>query len=273
MNDYSEVMKSEDASPALRKLTENFARHLRHGLPPMERIDETFVLLVCPAGDDWAIGLRVDFSSESWSIAEVVALPAGPVRTLPDVNSVGVRSYVEAAVNTARNSRRVAAEQLAILEGNADFLQQRFEAWRDKTSPKTNVEYAALAAKYAEQIRSGNTRATATLAELVDMSPSVMAQRIKETRRRALLTPGEQGRASGALTPLGVLYCDPEFPGIRELRRAGMTQRGIAHKYGISESLVWQGMMAAYGPDEEGFPKGADEEYADDLLRKYGLEQ
>lgn len=89
------------------------------------------------------------------------------------------------------------------LELNAEFIQHRFEAWRDKTSPKTNIEYAALAAKYAEQIRLGNTRATATLAGLVDMSPSVMAQRIKEARRRALLTRGEQGRHPGSSQSLG----------------------------------------------------------------------
>ncbi|MHA7301449.1 hypothetical protein [Pseudarthrobacter sp. MDT1-22] len=251
-------MKSEDASPALRKLTENFARHMIHGLPPTERIDETFVLLVCPAGDDWAIGLRIDFSSESWSIAEVVALPAGPVRTLPDANSVGVRSYVEAAVDKARARRRIGAEQLMKLRENAEFIQERFEAWRDKASPKSNVEYAALAAKYAEQIREGNTRATATLADLVNMSPSVMAQRIKEARRRALLTPGERGRASGALTPLGVLYADPEFPGVSQLRAAGMTERRIADKFGISESLVWRAIAASHGPDEaEIFPESA----------------
>lgn len=271
---YSEVMKSEDASPALRRLTEDVAANIGHAwYPPQERFYEDFALIACPSRDGWAIGLRVEFTPESWLIAEVLTLPAGPVQTLPAVNTESMQSYVETAVRRARERRRVAAEQLVKLEENAEFIQERFEAWRDKASPKTNVEYAALAAKYAEQIRVGNTRATATLAELLGMSPSVMAQRIKEARRRALLTPGEQGRASGALTPLGVLYADPAFPGIPALRRAGMTQRGIADKYGISESLVWRGMAASYSPDEEElFPPGARIS-PEDLLRRSGPEQ
>lgn len=140
----------------------------------------------------------------------------------------------------------------SIVAGNSAFVQERLEAWRDKTSRKTNVEYAALAAKYAEQIRQGNPRATATLAEFVNMSPAVMAQRIKEARRRALLTPGEQGKASGALTPLAVLYADPTFPGIGRLRQAGMTQREIADKYGIAEKYVWAGSQGENFSDDNG---------------------
>lgn len=267
-------MKSEDASPTLRRLTEDVAAHRGHvGYPAQERFYADFALLARRTLDGWAIGLRVEFTPESWSIAEVTAIPAGSVQALPAVNTESMQSYVETAVGRARERRLVAAEHLTKLKENAEFIQKRFEAWRDKASPKTNVEYAALAAKYAEQIRAGNARATATLAELVNMSPSVMAQRIKEARRRALLTPGEQGRASGALTPLGVLYADPTFPGIVPLKMAGMTQRGIADKYGISEALVWHGSMAeGYSPDAvvDFFPEGASVE---DLLRKPGLDR
>ena len=88
--------------------------------------------------------------------------------------------------------------------------------------PRTNVEYAALSVKYAEQVRLGNSRATATIAEMVGMAPAVMAQRIREARRRHLLTSGERGRASGALSTLGALYADPQFPGMRALQRDGL---------------------------------------------------
>jgi hypothetical protein len=89
-----------------------------------------------------------------------------------------------------------------------------------------------------------------------------MAQRIKEARRRALLSPGEQGRASGSLTPLGVLYTDPLFPGVGRLKRAGMTQREIADKYGIDEKFVWAASQGEQFSDDNGplpaipFPNG-----------------
>ena len=278
MSDYSEDMKFEDVGPVLRKLTQDVAA-LDFGARPQERFYEGFALLVLPAKDGWAIGLRVDFAMESWSIAEVLAVPAGEERTPPLVNTEELGSYIEAAVGRARGRLRAADEQLVKLATNAEFIQQRFETWRDKTARRTNVEYAALAAKYAEQIRLENSRATATLAALVGMSPSVMAQRIKEARRRALLTPGVQGRASGSLTPLGVLYTDPNFQGIARLRLAGLTQREIADKYGIEERLVWAGSQGESFTDDYGpfpavpFPNRGvsmtDEEKTEDTLREF----
>lgn len=244
MNIYSEDMKSEDASADLRRFTQQAAGLGDRPHPPGERFHEDFALLVCSPRDGWAIGLRVDFTSEAWSIAEVVALPVGPVQTLPTVNTEDMLSYIASAVERARGRQRALADQLAKLATNADFIQERFETWADKNAARTNVEYAALAVKYAEQIRLGNSRATATIAEMVGMSPSVMAQRIKEARRRYLLTSGERGRASGALSPLGALYADPQFPGMRNLHHGGMSTREIADKYGISEKMVWSGVEA-----------------------------
>lgn len=253
MNQYSELMNSQGGSALLRKLMEDAVAHGQDtGYPLQERFHEDFVLLAYPPQDGWVLGVWVEYTPDSWSIAEVAALPVASTRTLPEVDTRSVQAGAERAVLKGRDRRRVAAEQLIKLEGNSAFVQERFEAWRNKTSRKTNVEYAALAAKYAEQIRQGNARATATLAELVDMSPSVMAQRIKEARRRALLTPGEQGKASGALTPLAVLYADPTFPGIGRLRRAGMTQREIADKYGIAEKYVWAGSQGENFSDDNG---------------------
>lgn len=275
MNQYSELMKSQDGSALLRKLMESTVSHGQYpGYPLQERFYEDFVLLAYPPRQGWAVGLWVEYTAESWSIAEVAAFPVASTHTLPAVDAESVQADAERAVLKARDRRRMAAEQLVKLEGNAAFIQERFEAWRDKTSRKTNVEYAALAAKYAEQIREGNPRATATLAELVSMSPSVMAQRIKEARRRALLTPGEQGKASGALTPLAVLYADPLFPGIGRLRQAGMTQREIADKYGIDEKFVWAGSQGEYFSDDYGplpaipLPNRSVPMAAEDILRR-----
>lgn len=249
MSDYSETMKSEDASVHLRRATENAAL----GGPEVplngERFFEDFVLLIFPLKDGWAVGLRVDFTSDTWSIAELVAIPSESATAFPTMDTEGIQSYVDNAVSRARGRKRAAVAQLEKLGANEDFIQERFDTWRDKKAARTSVEYAALAAKYAEQVRMGNSRATATLAELVEMSPSVMAQRIKEARRRSLLSRGERGRASGALTPLGALFLDPQFPGMHRLRREGMTMAQIADKYGISERLVWAGLEAEYATD------------------------
>ncbi|WP_458107681.1 hypothetical protein M1D51_19445 [Arthrobacter sp. R3-55] len=270
-------MKSDVASPALRKLTEDLVllvRHMsagRNKLPkPIDRLYENVALSAFPI-DNWAVGLRIEFTPDDWSLAEVLLLPLGRAAGLPPLGSLELEPYVDAAVRRARDRQRAAEEQVEKLRGNAAYVQGRFDAWRDKASAKTNVEYAALAAKYAEQIRLGNSRATATLAKLVDMSPAVMAQRIKEARRRMLLTAGERGRASGSLTPLGALLTDPDFPGFRQLRMAGMTQSEIAEKYGISEQYVWHGLIEGRGPDERDIFLGSETvASADDFKRHYG---
>lgn len=254
-------MKSEVASAVLRRITEEAALGDHPHAPPNERFFEDFVLLVRRPKDGWAMGFRVDFTSETWSIAEVVALPAKVTQALPPVSTEEILLYIENAVERARGRRVALAQQLANLSTNAEFIQERFETWRDKTAPRTNVEYAALAAKYAEQVRLGNTRATATLAEQVEMSPSVMAQRIKEARRRRLLTSAEQGRASGTLTSLGALYADPSFPGMRNVRRTGMRLSEISDKYGVPEWLVFAGM-------EGERPEHGDSRSIEDFLPK-----
>lgn len=244
MNRYSEAMKSEDTGPALRKLTESTARLGRPGSLPQERFYEEYALLILSSDKGWAIGIRVDFSETEWNVAEVVAIPSRSAQGLPDLDSPELRAYLGEAAVRAGGRRKAMLSNLKNARTNADFIQSRFETWGDKTALRGNVEYAALAAKYAEQIRDGNAKATATLAEQVGMSPSVMAQRIKEARRRLLLTPGEQGRASGTLTPLGALYTDPNFPGMRELWKSGMTMRAIADRYGVDERSVWAAMEA-----------------------------
>jgi hypothetical protein len=231
-------MKSEDASMLLRRFTESAAT-LPPWAIPQEHFYEDFVLLVLAPKNGWSTGFRVDFTTKAWSIAEVISMPAGQEKILPMFDAQETWNYLETAVLRARGRRRAMAEQLTNLTRNADFIEARFKSWRDKGAPRTSVEYAALAAKYADEVRAGNSRATATLAERVGMSPAVMAQRIKEARRRLLLTRGEQGRASGVLTPLGVLYVDPQFPGMSALRQQGMKIREIGDKYGISDRVVW----------------------------------
>ncbi|YCH06351.1 hypothetical protein ACTAQJ_14635 [Arthrobacter sp. alpha11c] len=271
-------MKSDAAGSALRKLVENLVILQRHnavsleGVAPLEKFHDDFAMLAFPI-TKWAVGLRVGFTTDAWSIKEILLLPLGRESGPPPLGGLELESRVDATVRRARDRQQVEAEQVKQMKGNASFVEGRFEAWRDKTVAKTNVEYAALAAKYAEQIRLGNSRATATLAELVDMSPAVMAQRIKEARRRFLLTPGERGKASGSLTPLGALLTDPDFPGFRRLRMTGMTQREIAEKYGINEQYVWHGLIEDRGPDEDRVLLVGDEQALfEGLAQKQSLE-
>lgn len=253
---YSEKMHSLDSSSMLRKLAEMVRGGGATSLP-QERLHAEHALLGFPTDSGWAIGVRVNFTETEWSVGEVVALPAGTTRDLPRLDSPVLHSYLDQAVTRARGRRSAMISNLESTRANAEFIESRFNTWRDKTAPRGNVEYAALAAKYAEQIREGNTKATAALAEQVGMSPSVMAQRVKEARRRLLLTPGEQGRASGALTSLGALYTDPGFPGMREVWKSGMRVKDIADKYGVDERSVWAAMEAER-PDN-GVPIALDE--------------
>ncbi|WP_374152891.1 hypothetical protein [Pseudarthrobacter sp. WHRI 8279] len=242
MNDYSGCMKSQDAAALLRKLVEMVAQDHRSGAMPQERFYPEYALLGFPTESGWAIGIRMEVSENEWSVTEILALPGEATQGLPDLSTPAFRSYLDEAATRAKGRRSAMNSYLESTRANAEFIQSRFETWRSKAAPRRNVEYAALAAKYAEQIREGNTKATATLAEQVGMSPSVMAQRIKEARRRLLLTRGEQGRASGTLTPLGALYTDPDFPGMREVWKSGLGIRAIADKYGVDERSVWVAM-------------------------------
>ncbi|MGN7201159.1 hypothetical protein [Arthrobacter sp. SAFR-044] len=262
MNDYSETMKTPDIGPMLRKLTEQARDWEWPTIParPQERFYEEHALLGFLAESGWAIGIRLDFSDEDWSVAEVLALPGETARGLPDLNTPDLRSYLDKAVDRARIRRSAMIENRERALRNSEFVDSRFETWADKSMPKGNVEYAALAAKYAEQVRLGNSKATATLAQQVGVSAPVMAQRVKEARRRLLLSSGDRGRASGSLTPLGALYTDPEFPGMRELFKSRMRIGEIADKYGLDERWVWAGMQAER-PDGGGLPLGEFDEF------------
>lgn len=244
MNGYCVSMKAQGTGPLLRKMTEAVAQERLVKTYREERFFDGYALLAVQAEPGWAIGVRVNFSETEWSVAEVVALPREATQGAPDLNSAVLWSYLEKAVGRARGRHSAMLKRLESTRSNSDFIESRFATWSDKAAPRGNVEYAALAAKYAEQIRLGNTKATATLAEQVGMSPSVMAQRIKEARRRLLLSQGEQGRASGTLTTLGAIYTDPDFPGMRELWKSGMPLREIADKYGVDENHVWVAMQA-----------------------------
>ena len=67
---------------------------------------------------------------------------------------------------------------------------------------KPNID-AQVAAAYAAEFASGNTRPHAALAEQLDMPLTEVKRRIKQAREKGFLTSPGQGRAGGELTEAG----------------------------------------------------------------------
>jgi hypothetical protein len=65
---------------------------------------------------------------------------------------------------------------------------------------RTDLEYARLAAEYAELIFDGDTMPVVTLAEELHVAESTVRNQLSEARRRGLLTATKPGRAGGRLT-------------------------------------------------------------------------
>jgi hypothetical protein len=64
-----------------------------------------------------------------------------------------------------------------------------------------DAEYLLFARRYAELIAAGETRYRQQMANDFKMTPEQIRERVRECRRRGLLTPATHGSASGSLTP------------------------------------------------------------------------
>lgn len=155
-----------------------------------------------------------------------------------------LETIVSRAIDRVERRAQDRAELEHRLATGKRYMEGRMRAWHTKGEKRGNREYAALAAAYCEELGRGNSRATAALAARMNVSPALMAQRIKEARRRLLLTPGEQGRASGELTRLGILYLDPNFPGIARLAERGKSVEAIANEYELPTTVIEEAMVA-----------------------------
>lgn len=220
---------------------------VRHGpsVLPLSRETDRGILEVVSCGDGWVVGVELHEIGDEWLVHQMLMQPLrvwiSSVKGLAEHDlSRAVAQAQEHAVDRGAKSREIAREMVS----RREFIDSKFSAWRTKQSRKTSFEYAALAAKYAEEVQAGNAKATATLADQLGLSPTVVAQRIKDARHRQLLTEGEQGRASGELTRLGLHYTDKNFPGLRALRLQGMPLQEIAEKYGLPEAVIWRALQA-----------------------------
>lgn len=209
--------------------------------------DEAIVVLVASQG--WYAGVRLQSAGGAWGLVELLLRPDGRDGHLAPMNQVNLTEIVDRAQRkVSRHVERTDAARLNT--GDAPDLDRRLSVWKERGAAKGPADYATLAAAYVEELRKGNSRATAAIAERAGTTPAVMAQRIKEARRRGLLTAGEKGRASGELTALGVLYTDPDFPGFRALRNKGWRLADIAKEYGWSEAAVWNAITLEHGSVE-----------------------
>lgn len=192
--------------------------------------------------EGWALGLELDCINDNWSVTDVALRPVGTEAVDPVVEPLLVADAiagVRARASTLMQLQRTGEEQL---QKNAEFIRANLAACRNRSHRKTNFDFAAIAAAYAGEVQAGNRKATQAVANLLETSNAVAAQWVKEARKRRLLTAGEPGRASGSLSPLGVLYTSPDFPGFGPAWRSGASDKDMAERYGVSVRDVWTGL-------------------------------
>lgn len=250
MNDYRGTVVQRKPRHEATNVVEVLDRSADRALSP--RHDSVFAVdvgehrgfVVVGEYDRLTVGEFHRLSQESeWQLYQKLVRPIEPTQQVllpdfprPSIESLGQRvlSEHEAAVKKMLETRAERKEHLGEL----------LERWADAKARKGMPEYAALAWAYSQEVTSGNSKATATLADRFGCSSAVMAQRVKEARRRGLLTPGQQGRASGAITSLGELYTRPEFEGLAAYLQRGKTVKWLASRFGITEAEVGAALAA-----------------------------
>lgn len=253
--DQSDAELRPQGGPNLAEVLDRAAKRAASGplaaMPRTAHLRPTSGVVVRrgPAGLE-AAEFRRDSPNDEWELYQILIRPdargLGPEAV--DVTSVAARGMrtLQVAERQRENVRRMQHERRGRLD-------QLLSSWKDASAQRGMAEYAALAWAYADEARRGNAKATAAVAQMTGSSPAVAAQRIKEARRRGLLTPGQQGRASGEVTQLGVLYTRPGFDGLATERRAGSSVKHLAKKYRLSEAEVGAALAA------EGYPELASD--------------
>lgn len=218
-------------------------REGRISVVPLERVGSSVAMVVF-RDRACAIGVELVREDDSWVGRQVVVRTLNAEGGLTEWPSRLPQEFIAGAIQRVEAREQRQRDMRHRMTVSREFIAQRLDSWKDKTAPRGNAEYAALAAAYCEELRRGNTKATTSLGEQLGISAAMMAQRIKEARRRRLLTPGQQGRASGELTRLGLLYTDPEFPGLRQLRLNGKSVSDIAEEYQLSKLAITAALVA-----------------------------
>lgn len=264
-NSYREVPRKSVARTRLGAALDRALRGRDHQIGELffeVQLDFAVVWTVTQQG--WVLGLEMAWVDNEWSVTELALRPYGERVADPIVDPqliADAMAGVRAKASGLLRLQRAGEEQL---QKNGLFIQSTLAACREGHR-KTNFTFAAIAAAYAGEVQAGNRKATQAIANLLDTSTAVAAQWVKEARKRRLLTLGEPGRASGSLTPLGVLYTSPDFPGFGPGFRDGVDIGVMAKMYGVSERDVWTGLdgegvarsIEVWGQNSEEFRGGS----------------
>lgn len=193
-----------------------------------------------------AAEFRRDSPQSRWQLYQVLIRPDDPGAS---AEAVDLRALVAVGLDALKLTESQRERVRQVHAKRREHLDRLLSSWKDPSTQRGMAEYSALAWAYADEARRGNARATAAVAEKTGSSPAVAAQRIKEARKRGLLTPGQQGRASGEVTALGMLYTRPGFDGFADERREGRSVKWLAKRFRLSEAEVGAALAA------EGYPE------------------
>ena len=131
----------------------------------------------------------------AWSIIDAAVGLGGGARIGSSHDLVGLDAGLEEC--------RSLASRFATMVDSIDALLAPWRTnARGSVTRRSEVAYAALAARYVELVNSGERHPGKALGQQLDMSPVTVAQRIREARGvpLGLLSPAVHGTAGGVLT-------------------------------------------------------------------------
>lgn len=195
----------------------------------------------------WIVGVRLTENGDQGMLVEDVVLkwiggPGVPSDVWQGPDLVNVLHQATSALSQFRESNDLLRKQLNDHQGHSEEL---FAAWATKSRKRGLAEYAALAAMYVRELEGGNSAPVAALARRLQLSSVTVAQRIREARKKKLLTAPLVGNTGGQLTALAVAHLTPGFPGVAALRAEGKSVQDISGTYGIPEDQVLQALADA----------------------------
>jgi hypothetical protein len=152
------------------------------------------------------VGLRLarEAEGEPWVIVEAVTIaregPKSPL-TPEDMRALPYGELLAQARGLVANEERprVAEHVGGSVEANLSAFLADHKGVRIP-----DRDYALLAVEYVSLVMAGNRRPARTLSEQYGHgTPNAWAQRVREARRRGLLTKGTKGESGGRLTRKG----------------------------------------------------------------------
>lgn len=160
----------------------------------------------------------VTFVKNTWSVQYEIAPARGDSKPRP----VAITVRCDEGVNVSdvralplgellANARRGAGTRAARLTRPSDVDLQAFRSDRRGLEARTDRDFAELAFHYVMHVSEGDRHPAKTLADQLGTTPATMVNRIREARKRGLLTPTTPGRSGGELTDRAC-----ELLGIRE---------------------------------------------------------